>query len=222
MSKRVFAKLMKLNLKTVYFNFHYFSFKTALRLPVFISSNSKILNCKGKIEIKGKIKPGMIELGYGHVGNFDKGNSRFIWDVEGEVIFERNAFIGHGSRIRILESGKIFFGENFMTTAESSFISRKDIHIGKNCLFSWEILIMDTDFHSIFDVDGNIINPDRPVMIGDHVWIGCRTLILKGAFIPDNSVVAAGTTVANKLTGENQIFAGTPPTPIKKIGTWRL
>ena len=71
MSKRIFTKLMKLNLKTIYFNFHYFSFKTAVKLPVFISANSNILNLKGKIEIKGEIKTGMIELGYGHLGNFD-------------------------------------------------------------------------------------------------------------------------------------------------------
>ncbi|MBK9533326.1 MAG: acyltransferase [Chitinophagaceae bacterium] len=122
----------------------------------------------------------MIELGYGHVGNFDKTNSRFMWDVCGEIVFERNAFIGHGSRIRILDTGKIFFGENFITTAESSFLSKKAIHIGKDCLFSWEILIMDTDFHPITDNVGNIINGDKSITIGDHVWVGCRATILKG------------------------------------------
>jgi len=222
MSNKLYAKLMKLNLKTIYFNFHYFPFKTAIKLPIFISSNSKLLNCKGKIEIKSKIKTGMIELGYGHVGNFDKTNSRFMWDVCGKIIFERNAFIGHGSRIRVLESGKIFFGENFMTTAESSFISKKDIQIGKDCLFSWEILIMDTDFHLIFDNAGNIINQDRPIVIEDNVWIGCRSVILKGAFIPNNSVIAAGAIVGNKLSGEKQVFGGNPALPIKNIGSWLL
>ena len=222
MLKKLFAKLIKLNLKTIYFNFTYFSFKTALKLPVFISANSKILNCKGKIELKGKIKTGMVELGYGQVGNFDKKNSRFIWDVCGEVVFERNAFIGHGSRIRVLDSGKIFFGENFMTTAESSFISKKNIYIGKDCLFSWEILVMDTDFHSISNNAGTIINPDKPVIIGDHVWVGCRAIILKGAHIPDNAVIAAGSIVAKKLSGENQVFGGNPAIALKKIGAWYL
>lgn len=222
MSHRVFTKLMKLNLKTIYFNFRYFTFKTAIKLPVFISTNSKILNSKGRIILNGKIKPGMIELGYGHIGNFDKRDSRFIWDVAGDVVFERNAFIGHGCKIRVLNTGKIVFGENFVTTAETSFISRKEIIIGRNCLFSWEILIMDTDFHSIFDNNGDTMNPDKPISIGNDVWLGCRTLILKGADIPNNIILAAGTTVTGKLAGENQIFGGAPVLPLKKIGYWRL
>lgn len=222
MLKRLLAKIKKLNLKTIYFNFRYFPLKTAFKLPVFISANSKILNSKGSIKINDTIKTGMIELGYGHVGNFDKFNSRFIWDVLGEVIFERNASIGHGCRIRVLNSGKIYFGKNFVTTAETSFISNKKIQIGDDCLFSWEILIMDTDFHSISDENGNITNPDKEIIIGNRVWLGCRTIILKAAVIPDNSIVAAGALIARKLTGEQQVFAGNPAVAIKKAGNWKL
>lgn len=39
---------------------------------------------------------------------------------------------------------------------------------------------MDTDFHKIKNEDGVQINTNSPVLIGDHVWIGCRALILKG------------------------------------------
>ena len=222
MSKKILAKVKKLNLKTIRFNLHYFPLKTAIKLPVFISANSKILSLKGKISIQAPIKTGMIELGYEHLGNFDKYNSRFIWDVRGEVIFERNASIGHGCRIRVLETGQIYFGENFVTTAETSFVSRKKISIGRNCLFSWEILLMDTDFHNITNEAGTVTNPDKEIIIGNNVWIGCRATVLKGAAIPDRCIVAAGSIVNRKLTGEQLLISGNPAAGIKPAGTWHL
>ncbi|MFN8253129.1 MAG: hypothetical protein U0V75_14770 [Ferruginibacter sp.] len=164
----------------------------------------------------------MIELGYEHLGNFDKYNSRFIWDVRGAVIFARNASIGHGCRIRILDTGQIYFGENFITTAETSFISRKKISIGNDCLFSWEILLMDTDFHNITNETGAVTNPDKEIIIGNKVWLGCRTTVLKGASIPDRCIVAAGSVVNKKFTTEQQLISGNPAAPVKPAGNWHL
>ena len=218
----ILAKIAKFNLKTIFFNLHYFPFRTAIKFPVFVSANTKILHRGGKVVLEGKIKPGMVELGYGHLGNFDKMNSRFVWDNLGTVTFQENAFIGHGSKIKVLPTGSIYFGANFITTAESSFISRKSIRIGSNCLFSWEILVMDTDFHFMYDEQGTVMNPDADITLGDNVWVGCRCLILKGAIIPTNSVIAAATTVTKKLREENSIYAGMPVAKVKSFGYWKL
>ena len=39
----------------------------------------------------------------------------------------------------------------------------------------------------------------RPVHNGNHVWIGCRCLILKGVTIGDGAVIAAGSVVTNDV-----------------------
>ena len=56
---------------------------------------------------------------------------------------------------------------------------------------------MDSDRHNIFNKEGELLNPPRPITIGNHVWLGCRTTVLKGTVIPDNCIAAAG----NVLTG---------------------
>lgn len=36
-----------------------------------------------------------------------------------------------------------------------------------------------------------ILNPSKPINVGNHVWIGCGRVILKGVSISDNVVLAA-------------------------------
>lgn len=65
---------------------------------------------------------------------------------------------------------------------------------------------MDTDFHPIINANIEILNPPTEIIIGKSVWIGCRSVILKGSIIPDGCIIAANSLVSKKITGENQIF----------------
>ena len=55
------------------------------------------------------------------------------------------------------------------------------------------------------------------MVIGNHVWIGCRATLLKGTYILDNSVVAAGA-VVNKSIKEASVLLAGNPSEIKKKG----
>lgn len=50
---------------------------------------------------------------------------------------------------------------------------------------------MDTDFHHVVR-NGEEKAKEKDVVFRNHVWIGCRTTILKGTFLSSNSIVAAG------------------------------
>ena len=65
---------------------------------------------------------------------------------------------------------------------------------------------MDTDFHKIYQ-NGNLINEDKPIVIGNHCWIGMNCQILKGSSIPNDSIIAAGSIITKTLTRENCIYA---------------
>lgn len=80
---------------------------------------------------------------------------------------------------------------------------------------------MDTDFHGIYDDGGSLINPPVAVTIGNHVWVGCRCLILKGSTIPSGCVVAATTRVSRSFVTENCVIGGNPATEIKRDINWR-
>lgn len=217
----ILKSIWRANPKTIYFNFRYLPWRLAIRFPIWISSNTYLRKTKGTICINGPISTGMIRIGYGDIGIFDKKRSRAIWEVSGKVVFEGSAEIGHGSKISVGNSGELVFGKNFMITAESAIIAYKKVLFGNDCLLSWDILIMDTDFHPIYHASNEIVNPDAEIIIGHSVWIGCRSLILKGSTIPDGSVIAANSLVSQKLTGTNQIFGKNPLTTIAENIFWR-
>ena len=54
---------------------------------------------------------------------------------------------------------------------------------------SYLLLVMDTDEHPIYNKEHERINPDKPILVGDHVWIGCKCALLKGAEIPNGFVL---------------------------------
>ena len=206
--------------KTLRFNFHYFPFKTALRCPVIVSRRVYLRELHGKVTIDDHADTGSIRIGFGDVGHYDRKRSRTIWQVSGEVHFSGKASIGHGSKISV--RGRLELGDRFNITAESTIVCAKDIRFGNNCLMSWDVLVMDTDEHPIYDKQDERINPDAPIVVGNHVWIGCKCMLLKGAELPDNTILAAGTNLRSAFHGEEQIIGGNPPSILKREVTWRM
>jgi hypothetical protein len=211
-----------INWKTIRFNFTHFPLRVACKLPVFISNNVALKDISGTVKIDTEVFTGMIKVGYGNVGIFDRKKSRTIWEVKGAVRFKGRAFIGHGSKISVGENGYLMIGHNFSITAETAIVCFHEISIGDNCLFSWDILMMDTDFHKIRDLNQQLINADTPITIGNNVWIGARSTILKGAQLPNDSIVAANSTVTRKVEQTNCIYGGEPLRILKNDICWEV
>lgn len=47
----------------------------------------------------------------------------------------------------------------------------------------------------------SIIN--KPIKIGEDVWIGCRAVVLKGVNLADGTVVAANSTITKSYNEKN-------------------
>jgi acetyltransferase-like isoleucine patch superfamily enzyme len=204
----------------MFFCLHYFPIKEAIKIPILLSNRVKLHTLRGKIIIKSdKIIPFMIKIGFGDVGIFDKYYIRSIWQNEGEVIFMGKASIGHGSKLSIGKNGQLVLGDNFKITSNSSIICTKKISIGMGCLISWDVLIMDTDFHKIF-INSVFVNKDSEIIIGEKVWICCRVLILKGSYIPNGNIIASNTTINKKYTEEFVLLAGNPASIIRHNILW--
>lgn len=208
--------------KTLIVNFKYFPIKTALKFPILVSNNVCLKKISGDVVLEAEIRTGVVKIGFGDVGIFDKSRSRSIWQVNGKVIFKGNANIGHGSKISVNKHGELILGKNFQISAESSIVCSSSIKFGDNCLISWDCLIMDTDFHKIFNTDNERLNTDKPIDIGSNVWIGCRNTILKGTVICDNVIVAANSNICGYVKGENQIIGGNPIHALKSDVYWEM
>lgn len=112
----------------------------------------------------------------------------------GEIHVENCSFFP-GVRLEVLEGGHIFIGNGTYLNRNTEIIAQQEVRIGRDCMIAWDVVIMDTDQHSLDD--GPPVG--KPVIIGDHVWIGCRALILKGAHIGDHAVIGAGAIVTHDV-----------------------
>ncbi|AFC32972.1 acyltransferase [Paenibacillus mucilaginosus] len=110
---------------------------------------------------------------------------------------------------------EISIGDYTYVNRRTEIMSKERVSIGSHCAISWDVSIMDTDFHAI---DG--MPSTAPVKIGDRVWIGCKAIILKGVTIGDGAVVAAGS-VVTKDVPPGCVVAGSPAKVIKPIGGWK-
>ena len=120
-------------------------------------------------------------------------------NIEHGAIFNNRCKLGANSGIGINCAlyGTVIIGEDVLMGPECQFwtgghrFDRIDIPIGKQ---------------------GTI--GDKPIIIGDDVWIGARTIVLPGVKIGSHSVVGAGSVVTKDIP-EYSVVAGNPAKVIK-------
>lgn len=105
--------------------------------------------------------------------------------------------------------------------SQAALVCHKSITIGDNVKIGGGVCIYDTDFHSLDPVirrsSEDLKNrAEKPVVIGNDVFIGAKSIILKGVTIGENSVIGAGS-VVTKTVPANQIWAGNPAKFIRSI-----
>lgn len=223
MNNIVFSDLIRYFLgipKTIYFNFKYLPFRQAVKLPVLVSHKVYFLSAKGEVTVPVNAKFGRIQIGFATVGIFDKWKDRTIWELTGRINFLGKAKLKHGCKISC--SGEVTFGDNFVMSSHAALICRKKVTFGNDVGFSWESTIMDTDFQKIRDENWKYVNPDKEVFIGDNVWIGCNSIILKGVTIADYCIISAGAVVVKSMLNPRTVIAGNPAKEVKQGYLWEV
>lgn len=112
-----------------------------------------------------------------------------------------------GCRIRCWKTGELTVGNNVSINHGCVIQCRTQIHIGDNVQFSPNVLIYDHDHD--YKIDGGVKSMkyiERSVSIGNNVWIGADTVILRGVTIGDNAVIAAGSIVKGNVPANCLFF----------------
>ena len=155
--------------------------------------------------------------------------------VRGNVAFSIKGFFSFGdnvilsgtgidnfpySKIDVRENAVLKIG-NHVGMSQTSITCRKSIIIGNHVNIGAGCMIIDSNFHS---TDWTI-RRDRykdynealslPVVIGNDVFIGARSIINKGVTIGDRSIIAAGSVVITDIPSDS-IAGGNPCKIIKK------
>ena len=221
--RKVFTIILSLP-RTVWFNLRYLPFRQALRLPVWLAPNVRVKELyRGGIVIYSA-GFNSTHIGFHNADAVDCYGSHTVISVEKGGIWHvsNDMHIGRGAIIHVKKGGRLSVGRNFAISGTTSIICSNSIEIGNDVQFSWNSLVMDSDAHRIYGEDEKLVNPSAPISIGNKVWIAANTSILKKAGIGDNCVVAGNSLVNRKIEGSNQIVAGIPAKPIKKISSWEL
>ncbi len=148
-----------------------------------------------------------VEL-YHHFGRIFLGEFVYVWNRVGLSVFGSDA--NHIANLRI--------GDHTSIGHRTHINCSLSIDIGKHCAISWDCEILDTDIHTVIFEDGTRSEPS-PVVIEDQVWLGTRSLVLKGVRIGKGSVIGAGSVVTCDIP-PCCLAAGNPARPIKPIREW--
>ncbi|MDQ8195934.1 acyltransferase [Coraliomargarita sp. SDUM461004] len=129
--------------------------------------------------------------------------------------------IGRQGRTILWVEGNLSIGD-YVGISNSALICRNRIRIGDHVVIGGNCVIYDTDFHPIDPAlrlaDSSDIEhaASAPVEIGDNVFIGAHTTVLKGVTIGENSVIGACSLVVKDIPS-NEVWAGNPAKCIKKL-----
>ena len=156
-----------------------------------------------------------------------------------------NAVIYEDSRLEAYRRGVIMVGEASILGG-ARILCRKRVTIGRRVLMSWNVFMQDydphpmcpacradqvelmaADFHPRLELSAcssrrterwtGINQQADEIEIGDDVWLGANSIILKGAHIGDGCIVAAGAVVTKGSYRPGSIIAGNPARVVKHI-----
>lgn len=164
------------------------------------------LNRSCKLNIKNKFE---FNKDWGHSKNKNVGRL----SVDG--VLNVNKFeIYSGCSISVASSAVLTLGTGYMNY-DSKIACFDEITIGNNVSISENVIIRDSDNHKL---NGSLC-ASKPIKIGNNVWIGMNSIILKGVTIGDGAVIAAGS-VVTKDVAPNTLVGGVPARLIKENVKW--
>lgn len=128
----------------------------------------------------------------------DKGGKLFI----GERFKMRD-----GAKIRVRKDAICKIGKNTSINCNNMIACHKSITIGDDVMLSPNVQIYDHD-HDFRVAEGVKAGQYKTesIIIGDNVWIGANTIILRGTVIGDNVVIAAGCIIKGIIPSNSKVY----------------
>jgi acetyltransferase-like isoleucine patch superfamily enzyme len=181
---------------------------------IFINIYIKIykIRIQGRIKTNGKPYININKDGYLEVGsNFVMNNGNYYNQIGRNdichLIVGKNAHLIIGNDVGI---------------SSTTIVCEEKVVIGNRVKIGGNTVIYDTDFHSLDYLKRQTGTADRnntntsPVKIGDDVFIGAHSTILKGVNIGDRVIIGACSVITKNIPPD-EIWAGNPAKFIRKI-----
>lgn len=208
---------------------------------IFLLSNKTVVSVKSAYLVRVKIQDGNIvdmsdsDISKSFIEVYGSSNSikihnSFLENLHINIQGKNNHLIVYNN-VKLRNTTFHLKGENCIikigenTTVGGARIvnigDSNNIIIGENCLLADNIEIWASDSHKIYDSDKNCINKEKPIYIGNKVWIGSHVKILKGVTIGHNAIIGMSSLIT-KDVHNGDLCAGNPPKKIKSNVIWTL
>lgn len=206
---------------SLYFNFKYLPFRQAVKLPI-LTYKPTFLKLKGKVIIDSPvIYMGMIKLGVFATSVYP--NNGFTISNEGKIIFKGKCRIGNDSYIVCGKQGEIIIGDNFRVSAGMKIVSQCGVEFGKEVRIGWDNVIMDTNFHPIYDMEKEKFKKAfGKVYIGDNNWLASQCMVLPGVRTPKRCIFGARSILTRGGHYESYCVHGGAPLKVLSRNVMRI
>lgn len=121
----------------------------------------------------------------------------------------------------VQRNGVLKIGNN-VGISDTAIVCYKSVTISDNVTIGGNVVIYDTDFHSLNKEHRQDMAVDMqntkcaPVVIEKDAFIGAHSTILKGVRIGEGAIIGAGSVVTKSIP-KNEIWAGNPAKFIKSV-----
>lgn len=196
---------------SIYFNFHYLPLAQAIKLPILLYK-PHFISLKGKVGIDSpNIRTGMIRLGFRTCNIYP--NSGISWEnLGGNVRFQGGCIIGNDSYLSFGTKTNVYFGDDFRNTAGLKLVSSKGIKFGRSTSLGWGVLVMDTNFHPLYDMVRKVYKrASGEIEIGDYNWFGTQCKIMHSVKTPERCIFGMNTVVTRNCTMKSYCVMGGDP-----------
>lgn len=141
-------------------------------------------------------------------------------DRDSEIHMGSGVILDRDVKLWLSQGARLYIGDNSYLANGSMVLSQREVRIGRGCSISWHVLIMDSSSYAVGYLDEEPHIRVVPVIIGDHVWIGCRAVILKGVSVGDGAVIANNAVVTRDVPA-GVMVAGNPAQAVREGVVWK-
>ena len=125
--------------------------------------------------------------------------------------------------IVVRPTGHVEFGNDFTSTAALKLVSCIGITFGTGTLLGWNVTVIDTNFHTLYDIKNKCIKKAYgKIHIGEYNWFSTQCMIMHSVETPEHCIFGARSIVTRKEKYESYCVYGGDPLRILSRDTKRI
>jgi acetyltransferase-like isoleucine patch superfamily enzyme len=129
------------------------------------------------------------------------------------------SYIAEGARIWVGPGATLTLDRNCKIGIRNIINVQTSVTIREGTRMSWDVQVLDTDFHWVRSARGRLLPVTLPVSIGPKVLVGTGAMILKGVEVGEGSVIAARSVVRVDVA-PGTVVVGNPAKEAGTVSEW--